>query len=81
MSFFNQDMTVDYFAEEVPERYGEEKRKTISVNVFERNSINSKKCMEHLLEHYSVGCQVCKLNHEGLDGEVGKDFTHVHHVK
>jgi 5-methylcytosine-specific restriction enzyme A len=76
MSFFNQDMTADYFAEEVPETLEEGKSKTISVNVYERNPIARKKC----IENYGVECQICEMNFEELYGEDGKDFIYVHHI-
>jgi 5-methylcytosine-specific restriction enzyme A len=76
MSFFNQDMTADYFAEEVPETLEEGKRKTISVNVYERNLIARKQC----IEKYGIECQICEMNFEDVYGEVGKDFIHVHHI-
>jgi 5-methylcytosine-specific restriction enzyme A len=76
MSFFNQDITADYYAEEVPETLEEGKRKTISVNVYERNPIARKKC----IENYGVECQICEMNFEEVYGEVGKDFVHVHHI-
>jgi 5-methylcytosine-specific restriction enzyme A len=76
MSFFNRDLTAEYFAEEVPETLEEGKRKTTSVNVYERNPIAHKKCVEH----YGVKCQVCELNFEDVYGEVGRGFIHVHHI-
>jgi 5-methylcytosine-specific restriction enzyme A len=77
MSFFKQDITADFYSEEVPETLEEGKLKTISVNAYERNPLARKKCMEH----YGVECQVCELNFEALYGEVGRDFIHVRHLK
>lgn len=47
------------------------------MNVYERNPIARKKC----LEHYGVHCQICKFNFEKVYGEVGRNFIHVHHIK
>lgn len=76
MSFFEYDLTEGYYPEEVPETLEEGKRKKISVNVYERNPIARKQCMNY----YGVQCQVCDLNFEKKYGEVGKDFIHVHHI-
>jgi 5-methylcytosine-specific restriction enzyme A len=77
MSFFEHDFTEGFFSDEVPDTLEEGKRKTVMVNVYERNPIARKKCMEH----YGVQCQVCDLDFEKTYGEVGKDFIHVHHIK
>ncbi|MFD9626654.1 HNH endonuclease [Peribacillus muralis] len=76
MSFFESDLTQGYYPDEVSETLEEGKRKTIRVNVYERNPIARKQCMAH----YGVQCQVCGLNFEDTYGEVGKDFIHVHHI-
>jgi 5-methylcytosine-specific restriction enzyme A len=75
-SFFEHDLTEGYYPEEVPDTLEEGNRKTISVNVYERNPFARKQCMEY----YGVQCQVCELNFEKKYGEVGKDFIHVHHI-
>ncbi|PLR71026.1 HNH endonuclease [Bacillus sp. UMB0728] len=76
LSFFKHDLTKDYYPDEVPESLGEGKRKSVTVNVFERNPIARKLC----IEHYGLQCQVCNLNFEVIYGGVGKDFIHVHHI-
>jgi 5-methylcytosine-specific restriction enzyme A len=76
LSFFEYDLTEGYYPEEVPETLEEGKRKTISVNVYERNPFARKKCMGY----YGVQCQVCDLDFEQKYGEIGKDFIHVHHI-
>ncbi|WP_226619756.1 DUF3427 domain-containing protein [Cytobacillus firmus] len=50
--------------------------KTIKVNVYERNPIARKRC----IDHYGLSCLVCKFNFEDQYGELGKDFIHVHHL-
>ncbi|MCA0174554.1 HNH endonuclease [Bacillus sp. RAR_GA_16] len=77
MSFFEKDLTKGYYPEEVHETLEEGNLKTITVNVYERNPIARKQCMEH----YGVQCQVCELDFEKTYGDVGKDFIHVHHLK
>jgi 5-methylcytosine-specific restriction protein A len=51
--------------------------KTISVNAYERNPEARKKC----IEHYGYSCRACGFNFEKMYGELGKSFTHVHHIK
>ena len=77
MSFFERDLTDGYYPDEVPETLEEGKRKSVMVNVYERNPFARKKC----IDYYGVQCQVCKLDFEKTYGEVGKDFIHVHHIK
>ncbi|MBT2700425.1 HNH endonuclease [Bacillus sp. ISL-40] len=76
MSFFGNDLTVGYYPEEVPETLEEGMRKTVMVNIYERNPIARKQCMDH----YGVQCQICNINFEDTYGEVGKGFIHVHHI-
>jgi 5-methylcytosine-specific restriction enzyme A len=76
MSFFLYDLTEVYSPDEVPQSLEEGKSKTVTVNVFERNPIARKKCMDY----YGVQCQVCDMNFENIYGEVGRDFIHIHHI-
>lgn len=66
------------YAEEVNSdiKYSEGKTKQILINSFERNAVARRKC----IEYYGLNCQVCNFNFEGVFGEIGKDFIHVHHV-
>lgn len=77
MSFFEKDLTDGYYPDEVPETLEEGKRKSVMVNVYERNPFARKQC----IDYYGVQCQICKLDFEKTYGEVGKDFIHVHHIK
>ena len=77
MSFFEMDLTDGYYPDEVPETLEEGKRKSVMVNVYERNPFARKQC----IDYYGVQCQVCNLDFEKAYGEVGKDFIHVHHIK
>lgn len=76
MAFFKNDLTEGYYPDEVSETLEEGTRKTVIVNVYERNPIARKKC----IEHYGVQCQVCEINFENTYGVLGKDFIHVHHL-
>jgi len=76
MSFFEHNLTEGYYPDEVRGKLEEGKRKTVSVNVYERNPIARKQCMDY----YGVQCQVCEMNFENTYGEVEKDFIHVHHI-
>ena len=76
MSFFDHDLTENYYPDEVPETLEEGMSKSVRVNLYERNPIARTQCMNH----YGARCQVCDLNFENKYGEVGKDFIHVHHI-
>ncbi|WP_432360501.1 DUF3427 domain-containing protein [Sporosarcina sp. UB5] len=60
-----------------PAKYIEGATKQISVNIYERNPVARKKC----IEHFGCSCVVCNFNFESAYGEMGKDFIHVHHLK
>ncbi|MEG7379697.1 HNH endonuclease [Bacillus subtilis] len=65
-------------AEEIdnPTRYIEGATKKVSVNVYERNPMARKKC----LERYGFSCVICGCDFEKIFGELGKGFIHVHHI-
>jgi 5-methylcytosine-specific restriction enzyme A len=77
MQFFKNDLTEGYYPDEVSEALEEGARKTVTVNLYERNPIARKQC----IDYYGVQCQVCELDFENTYGQVGKDFIHVHHIK
>lgn len=77
MSFFEHNITEVYYPDEVSETLEEGKRKSVMVNVYERNPIARKQC----IAHYGVQCQVCDMDFQRSYGAVGKDFIHVHHIK
>lgn len=58
------------------ETFLEGKSKKISVNIFERNPIARKKC----IEHYGYKCQICEFDFQKVYGEIGENFIHVHHL-
>lgn len=49
--------------------------KTVSVNIYERNPIARRAC----IEHYGTTCQICSTNLGAVYGQIGQDFIHVHH--
>ncbi|WP_336774150.1 DUF3427 domain-containing protein [Paenibacillus sp. MMO-58] len=59
-----------------PEKYYEGALKQVHVNVYERNPLARKRC----IEHYGLNCMVCGFNFKSVFGYLGKDFIHVHHL-
>ena len=51
-------------------------KKTVSVNIYERNQEARTKC----IEHYGAKCIVCTCDFEKVYGDIGKGFIHVHHL-
>ncbi|MBJ6360362.1 DUF3427 domain-containing protein [Paenibacillus sp. MAHUQ-46] len=51
--------------------------KQVFVNIYERNPLARKRC----IEHYGVVCSVCEFNFADHYGEIGEGFIHVHHLK
>ncbi|WP_312922129.1 HNH endonuclease [Empedobacter brevis] len=67
-----------YFEEELESKsLSEGLTKQIVVNIYERNPIARKKC----IELHGAVCSVCNFNFEEKYGEIGKGFIHVHHVR
>jgi len=64
------------FPDEVNNSYFEGARKTITVNLYERNSKARNKC----IEEHGVNCVVCGFNFKDFYGDRGKGFIHVHHL-
>lgn len=64
--------------EEVPDgtQFIEGATKQIFVNSYERSAEARKKC----ISHYGPACVVCGFDFEKIYGEIGRAFTHVHHV-
>lgn len=67
-----------YFSEEFndDEKLKEGLTKKISVNIYERNPIARKRC----IEYYGAKCKICDFDFEEKYGEIGKGFIHVHHL-
>lgn len=68
----------DYFGEEADknEKLIEGATKTIKINIYERNALARKKC----IEHHGAQCKVCEFDFEKIYGEIGRSFIHVHHL-
>lgn len=60
----------------VPEQYTEGARKVITVNAYERSTEARKAC----IRHHRTFCKCCGFDLEKTYGDMGKDFTHVHHI-
>lgn len=60
-----------------PDSHVEGTTKTITVNIYERNPIARKKC----IEYYGCRCIICGFEFEEKYGDIGKGFIHVHHLK
>lgn len=75
------DTSSFHLAEELSEEQintlTEGQKKTIVVNIYERNEKAKKQC----LEYWKTNCMVCNFSFEKMYGNVGKDFIHVHHLK
>ena len=73
------DSIIDaYFSEEISKdkKLTEGTTKSVLVNIYERNPIARKKC----IERFGEKCVVCDFDFEQKYGELGKGFIHVHHV-
>lgn len=68
-----------FIPEEVsePERFPEGATRRIAVNVYERNPVARRKC----IEHYGTRCQACDVDLGERYGDVGAGYIHVHHLK
>lgn len=76
---YSAEQRPEIIPEEVaePEKYLEGSTKKISVNIYERNPLARKKCVEY----YGLKCSVCEFNFEKVYGELGAGFIHVHHLR
>lgn len=59
------------------DRVKEGAKKSISVNVYERDPSARRKC----LNHWGTRCVICSFDFENVYGEIGRGFIHVHHLK
>ena len=60
-----------------PEKFFEGAKKTVTVNIYERDPNARRKC----IESWGIACTACGLNFGSAYGEVGEGFIHVHHLK
>lgn len=81
-NYINNNFNDLYQNEIFPETVSEPKeiyeglKKKITVNKYERSSVARSKC----LEYHGTTCFVCSMNFEGMYGEIGKGFIHIHHL-
>ncbi len=70
----------EQYPEEIPfddfKTYPEGLKRTITVNVYERNPKVRQKC----IEYWKAICSVCQLDFGEKYGEIGQGFIHVHHL-
>ncbi len=70
----------EYIREEIllsyPNLLTEGLKKSISVNVYERNPRARQRC----IEYWKPICSVCEFDFEKKYGDLGKGFIHVHHL-
>ena len=60
-----------------PEAIYEGAKKTVTVNIYERDPNARRKC----IAHWGAACVVCGFNFFAAYGELGQGFIHVHHLK
>jgi len=64
------------YPDEVTDTVPEGAKRSVLVNVYERNPEGRQKC----IKHYGYKCAVCGFDFAERYGERGKDFIHVHHL-
>lgn len=76
--YFTDSYQSDFFPEVLNEGQidYEGAKRTILVNKYERSS----KARENAIKFHGPNCKVCNINFEGIYGEIGKDFIHIHHL-
>ena len=73
------DLSIRLFPDELIEgdtTFSEGASKRVVVNKYERDPAARRKCVEH----YGCNCSVCGMSFEGVYGELGGGFIHVHHL-
>ena len=76
-----KDQSVIIYPDEIDEKdtnkpFSEGAKKSVTVNVYERNPKARIEC----IEHHGYSCTVCGCNFEKVYGDIGKGFIHVHHL-
>ena len=68
----------EYFGEEADknEKLVEGATKTIKINIYERNGLARKRC----IEYHGAQCKVCEFDFEEVYGIIGRSFIHIHHL-
>ncbi len=75
--YASDDEISDLLPEEIEssEEYIEGASKTVSVNIYERNTEARNKC----IQHHGYKCVVCSFDFEKFYGSIGEKYIHVHH--
>jgi 5-methylcytosine-specific restriction enzyme A len=60
-----------------PAKFIEGAVRVVSVNAYERNPKARRAC----IDHYGYVCAVCEFDFATFYGEIGRGFTHVHHLR
>lgn len=68
---------VPIYPDEVASTVPEGARRSVLVNVYERNTEGRQKC----IDHYGYKCTICAFDFVARYGERGKNFIHVHHLR
>jgi 5-methylcytosine-specific restriction protein A len=70
---------VDTLPEEIPsdETVFEGAKKTVAVNIYERDPTARKAC----IRHWGATCVVCRFDFGATYGSLGEGFVHVHHLR
>jgi len=73
-----QEYETNLFPETISplDELSEGKKKTVTVNAYERNSVARSMC----INYYGAKCSVCEMDFGKVYGEIGKGFIHVHHI-
>ncbi|MBB3005805.1 winged helix-turn-helix domain-containing protein [Cupriavidus alkaliphilus] len=67
---------VSVYPDEVSGTVWEGAKRSVLVNVYERNAEGRQKC----IDHYGYRCAVCSFDFAERYGQHGKNFIHVHHL-
>lgn len=62
--------------EQTQKTYTEGTPNQVTLTKYERNPYARKAC----IQQYGLSCAVCSFNFEQVYGDIGKEFTHVHHM-
>lgn len=61
----------------IDEMFTEGGKKSVFVNMYERNPTARMKC----IQHHGVSCEVCGFHFKSFYGNLGEGYIHVHHLK
>jgi|ERR1017187_1672827 hypothetical protein len=75
----DSDSSPVVFPDEIdaPDTYWEGASRRVTVNSYERDPAARRAC----IAHFGTACKACNFDFSTIYGELGKDFTHVHHTR